>query len=744
MGSSAFNVLTDLGDSLASSAADIPLASRVGLAGRGFGILRVNGGGSAYALLPEPQGAAYLVIAGSSADPFTLTDDSGSVIAGGIANDVIMVRSLGGGAWSADVPPELDFGRFGVTYDADPTYDNTAALVQVLKIRRNGKRLKIRVPAGEYRFATPDIWSFFTASELEATRGCEIVGELAEDEQQGVEEWGLDPATIFRLEFDDDSDFFMQRRSTSGDSTTNFGIITVRDLEFLVPTGSRGSVFDFGPDSDIAAAASFRGFHAYNCRFSKFDHAYRTGYKWGEGDATLGCFKIDKSRQSYAIKLANAYDVVIRDCAFRGWEYPLFVDSCEGLQRSGCRFINCQYGPINIGGGTLGSAVGDFIVAPTRTGIVSNVGTHVGCNAETGYLNASFLPNVGVYDLDGSGITWSIDQDGATLDLDNFPTGYDATDVLAPWTTVTLTPSDATIDPFTLIIYDVTATGATILYGGYDSAGTPMPYPCNVPAAVSGDDASLERHFGVNGIFFGDEVSVVGSTWNRNGDMGGTPLVAYCPLKKPMSVVGEAFSAFLDTGGPRLIRLHCGGAQYVGGGVSFSGANGVIDHPLCVNNGPYPECTTSLRSCIYDFRTPAGDQFDYGIVPGRGISSDNFQSGEIMFHVGSAADDANFDKTKVPWVSRPRDAVSYNYMRFVFPEFAGATVKFRVWADGAYTGANGLAVYDGVASASLYDLASGWQTITHVLDAAATLLQVNNNTTGGAACEIAWAGMTRA
>lgn len=560
---------------------------------------------------------------------------------------------------------------------------------------------------------------------------------------QGADEWGLTPATTIMLDFDGatDADFWMSRESTYPQDGTYFGILRFTNIEFEIPEDKLASMFYFGPTSDIGGQAAFRGLQYDHCRFTNIDHPYQPGHKWGEDDATAGCFTVDKDRQSYGVHALNGYDCSITNCTFRGLDWPLLFDDSEGLHLDNNRFINCTRGPHNIGGGTVGEQSLNFVIAPVTIGIVSNCGVQRTPNVETGY---PFTPTPGVKSLDGSGITWSITANASTIVLSNFPSGYDARDFLMDWSCIRVTPSQSGQPAREFVIYDVTTTGATLLHAGLDTQGTPQPKPCNVPVTISGDDASLERLFGVCALFYGDEVTIDSPIFNRNTNIGNVPLAIYAPLSKPMNLYGELYNAYLmGDGKPICMRHHMGGIGYLDGVLVQDGNVNPIDHPCVHRSGEGTVFRDDLRYWITDFKDARGTEWEYGCTPGRGVTTDTRQSAELFFRRAPAVDPLALEMSRYPWCYKLSDLVTDNYYEPKLPAYDNVELGIYCWSDANYSGANGLRMYDGVGF-TLKDLSAGWNAITPFnLNSGATALRIYNNTNAGAAVYIASIGMNR-
>lgn len=672
----------------------------------------------------------------------------------------------------------VSLARFGRNYASDPTFDNALSIANGLKAKRNGYYLSLYVPPGRWHVTTADIFSFFTPTELELVRGIHIYGSRPEDEQQGNLTSGLDPITTLSFDLNDDTEAVFKRRFVDGDSTTFFGIITFENLHILADYGSFGSFIDLGTEDDIAAEAAFRGLIFEHSYLSYHDHPWyagATGRPWIKSDANAGCDIFDPSRVAAGVTVKNGYDMQFHSCVWRGWPVAFRSKSAENLIMRDCRFILCSSAYVKEDGGTVGVQDNVFAIAPDNVGIWSDTGVFTGPNVETGY---PFTPSVGAYACGSSPLTWSIAANSSRLELDMsacHATRQDARYYLRDHSIVKIVPTEWETDyvnqvytampddwltglPLYLALTNVDATGADILYGGLDINNVPMAF--NFPVTIGGDGAGLIRCCGVNGFFYGDEVALHTPVWNRNLNIGtDTPLAAFAPLKRQISINGEIQSADLDTAGQKLILPKLGGQNYLGAGLAYGGCKKLIDHPLSHYDSEYPDSDANTRKWITWFRSPLGDVYKYAACPGRGISAANNQSAELFFRRATEPDPDAIDPTVYPWVYRVSDGVTGRRYQPQFPSFASAPLYARVWSDRTYNntgspsaGDHRLKMWDGVAN-QYFNLVPGWQTIPFTLAAGATAVWLMSGWSGatpvldpdnaGQRVEVAWVGHTK-
>lgn len=680
----------------------------------------------------------------------------------------------------SDREGSVALSRFGVKYSDDATFNNGPAIANAIKAKRDGELLSVFVPPGRWHVTTDNIFSLFTADELEQCRGLHIYGSRPENEIQGDLQHGLDPITTLSFDLSADDQWLFQRKSTDGDSTTFFGIITFAKLHVLADFGALGSFINLGTDDDIGNEAAFRGLQFHNCYLSHVDHPFyagATGRPWivNETAGAAGCYVFDPTRVDRAVKVNNAYDIELHSCVLRGWTVAIESGSAENLIIRDCKVILSDNGLVKTGGGTVGVIDNLFCYSVNNVGMWADVGVFTNPNVETGYT-ASQLPSVGAYSCDGSGLTWSIAANSARLELDMSAcdaTRRDARYYLRSKSIVKITPTTwptdyANADPAVralamrsdwltgldlyLALDEVDEDGADILYGGLIAS---KPGPFCFPVDISGDDAGLVRCCGVNAVLCGDEVSLQSPVWNRNVNIGTTtPLVAYAPYKLPIPVVNEIQSASNDTAGQKIIAHHFGGQNFVGGGVVFSGDT-KIDHPMSTFSGETPAHDANYRQPLRNWTSPHGVTYKYAMTPGAGMYVGNNQSAEMFFRRATEVDPESIYPTEYPWVVRPSDGKTGRYYRPWCPSWAGETVDIRVWIDDLdhTSGLERLVIYDGVTThyGSYASGSQGWKTLTLDLDAAANQLLIYSGwhyspavltvNSAGQTCEVAYVGV---
>lgn len=674
----------------------------------------------------------------------------------GITHDIFgfyIVPSGASGDWYFEDVDKLRaslpvFG--GVRKTDDPEADNTPAFERLIQAKAHGKPVPGFVPAGVWPVKTPDLFGAWSAAEHAATRTLSLFGVKSEYEGQDSEQNRNTPSSVIELDFPSDSDFWLERYSTEGNSNYQFGNWEFRNLRIEVPTGQRGSFLKLGPSSDIEARSAFRGLTIRDCKFGYFDHPYGANRPWlrdTTGAENVGWIH-DPTRTCTAIELINAYDVKIEHNTFRGWTWSIRANEADSPVIGGNHYIITMRGPTLYGDGVPGT-IGphEYCEDVMVTGHCLDTGDLLTPRVETGYRNIGTPQErdapVGAYPLH-TGMTWSIAQRSDQLVLANFPPGYDATHYLLDWSVIKLTPSDSSIEPYHAIIKDVTATGATI-HQAYTVETDPGVYqygPMAHPRAVSGSATQLLRCYGVSTVISGLS-TIHGGSIGRNEQVADVPLAVVCPDRRPIPIIGLTFAASLDQEGVVLARVHYGSQFLVHGGVVQTGGNFKIDHPCAATPERYPEYNANQRSWLPEFKAPNGKRYDFGILPGYGIKVGNNHARELTLRRATAADAADLEfPTRLPWVIKPADITFTAYWQPAIEE-TGCRLDIRVWSNGAHTAANGLHVYDGSPGGSnQYALVDGWQTITHDADPLATTLAIYNSTTGGGALEIAWIGVT--
>lgn len=656
----------------------------------------------------------------------------------------------------ADPLPRPDFVFIneagGRRYAQDSSYDNTAALIRAITSRPDSQHIAIYFPAGTWRFSTADFFAQLSAAQLANVPRLSFVGASPEPQTQGTAEHNLEFATTIEFNGSAWSDVWLQRLS-DGTTAEFFGPLHFENIAFSIPSGGKGQFMKFAEDGTITAgltpgAPAFRGLTIRNCAFYNTN---TTAQSWFEnGGAGVGW--INKAdTDTTAVEITHGYNVKIEGCNFRRFRWPLKLIAADCPSLIDNKYYACGHGPLITSDGytkvpgTIGPK--EYVENPYFVGLVSDCGSIVGYSSETGYAGSS--PDVGAYDLDESGITWSITADTDRIELDNFPSGKDATDYLEPWTLIRVDPTGMGQDSEPTreyVIKDVDATGADLLFAGVSGSDA---QPCNAPATISGGDTDLIRLYGVNAIYAGDNMTVTAPRHGRNVSLtalgsvsASVPLYAVAPRAQGLTIAGTLGGHYTaDT--PIVVRHHAGGSGFVLGHVKQFAGNDLLYHPSVVSDDRQPEygANASVYPPSYNLFAPDGNP--YTVLCGPlygGFTTANGSPGELFYRRATATDDALRDGQDEPWVWRLADITSVGYLTLSLPTYAGVTLFARIYAPSSKT--NGFRIEDGVGT-NQTDIASGWQTVTLTLNASATRARLNNTAADASAnnIEVAWIGV---
>lgn len=608
----------------------------------------------------------------------------------------------------------------------DSGEDNTDALVAAIALRKNTEPVIVDFPSGDWHFYGPlPINSHGTPTIFDnvVVRGVPQPMTTQHQEEGGD---GEKQRTRFILHLDADGDtWWYQRRDYT------FGPIAFENITFRVET--QGNCFQFGGDdqADDSSSHLFRGIKFTNCIFT---HGHQFVGDWpGEGENWLNDtssyetpltdgYVLNRTYNTFAIKLIRGYDVLIEDTSVRGFRVGIYRIRCDR-----CKFDNIRgmlvgklidsYDP---GAITVSDHMDNLYVEIPAFGGITVCSAQIGrYRAEYGY-NSGINPNVGVYPLPESA-TWTILAGGTTMSL-TFAGSYDATDYFEPRTVIKIIPDEANETARYLFITDVQPNSIT--FYGSDSKSY-------VKRQISGTGESILRYFGNGGVIYGDTCSLMDPCIAYNESDQDIPRLFIVPRATPTKIGGfvDTLSAIAGDKNkyPAIVASSVGSTFYVGGGVDWLGSFQVPDHPLVNRGGIGPDWNALTRFPDYyeDTQTQV-------FKPGKGVSGLNNESRDLQFHY---INDSAQNKDIVCY--RLSDGVSNRWhCRGLRCGGVAATYRIRCYATTSAT----LAVYGGGGSSNTHSLSTGWNTINSSLTSGQVTADVNGAyiRLSGADIYVAW------
>lgn len=587
----------------------------------------------------------------------------------------------------------LDFSTCGTPND--PAADNTAALIDALEDRTStNEKMVIYFPAGDWYFSgTLPVNSH---TDLSIFDNVTIIGAPSAHSAQHLEEGNSNVEkrrTRFIIDMANETDtWWGQVRNY------RFGPLAFHDVTFQVK--DVGRVFSFGDVTDTSTAgAELRGLSFLRCYFThlrSFNGAdVGGGHAWMyDADPTGGVnYVLNKTNQSFSIRMHKCYDVTIRDCAFRGARYGVINAHGDRVVMSNIRgfLVGKLIEEYSLpGNAAVGSQIDDvFAEIPILAGAVIT-GQAGKVRTESGY---NLPAPIGPYSLP-SDIEWNIAVNGSTVDF-TFPGGwgYDCTDYFEPRSVIRVRPEQSGEPERFLYITSVSANSITF------ARSTSL---CHVNRAIGGDGADVTRFFGTGCIVDGDRASLMQPSLGINEDKDDLPIAFIVPNLRPIR-----FGANIETSGPDpddptnlpVVVASCAGTQWtLNSGVDWLGSSDPPNHPLVNLGGVGPKYDPNVREPIFD---PFSRKQLF--VPGRGVGTQNNCSKHLTFH---KVNDSEIGQDV--WCYRLSDSTAGWQIRTLRKPDRAANYTLRAYVP---TGTPTLNVKAG-GTWNTHSLSAGWQTIS--------------------------------
>lgn len=611
-----------------------------------------------------------------------------------LQEDVAALNSLEGDVIEVTDFVDLDRGRITAP-SPNGTSDYTSTLVSLVTLRNAfNKPKEIYFPAGDYYF-TGELP--VGSSPLSIWDCVSLIGDCVANTAQHQEEGGGASRTRFIIALSSEADIWWEHIRDY-----RYGPIAFKNITFQL--SNRGSLFAFGDMTNVQSTkVTLRGLTFDNCYCTRIKHYGADDI--GDGrtwlvDADDDGYVLNKTNQSFAVRMSQCYDVDTGNLSIRGFKYGVINRCCDrpigNIRAIVVGTALLEYSdpdlPTPVGGQWSNIWAENHIL--NGSVITSQVGLY------RGEVNGHpYTAQPGIYDLPSS-IGWSITAGEDVVEF-TFPGDYDCSDYFEPRSYIELTPTQSHEPVRRLWIIAVGTTNIT--FANADGSSY-------VGRTISGDGSDVKRYFGIP-IVTSEGMNDVVSKSLTSG-IEGMPLHVAIPWQTPSRVGANCGgrNAFPEASEQVVIcSSSIGKAEWVFGGIDFIGSCDCPDHPHANPGGIGPQYDRRIRNAIFDEVNRV-----FLFKPGRGVSSINDDARNLTFHPQT-------DNGRTVWTYRPSDSASTAWAlrdtRLVAGVQTIVTIRTYVPSD-ASGGTSDVNIWAGATGViSETNLAPGWHTITKTIPA---------------------------